>query len=123
MKGLLKDKKTLIVGAIVLVLVIVLLIVFVFNGSSDKKENEVTNNTVEDSTKITDKDIEEAYDFSGQDAIKLVKEQFNSDTFEFSYTVSEDSKYIVTAKSIFEDDNTVYKFEVDPVTKSFYSVD
>ena len=123
MKDLIKNKKVLIIGVIVLLLVIILLIAFVFNHDNDKKENEVNNTVTEEEKKITDKDIETSYGFSGKDAIKLVKEQFNSDTFEFSYTVSEDSKYIVTAKSIFEGDDTVYKFEVDPITKSFYSID
>ena len=122
MDKLLKDKKVLITGCVVILLVVILLICFVFNGGKKEEKNEANTN-VNNETKITGKDIENAYDFSGEDAIKLVKEKFNStDTFDFSYEISAESKYIVIAKSKIEGDTTEYKFEVDPVTKSYYAI-
>lgn len=120
MDKLLKDKKVLITGFVVILLIIVLLVCFVFNGKKSDENN--TNSSVNNETNITEKDIEDSYGFSGDDAIKLVKQSFNSDTFEFSYEISSESKYIVTAKSKIEGDTTEFKFEVDPITKSYYAI-
>ena len=121
MNKLLKDKKVLIAGFVIILLIIVLLVCFVFNGGKKEEKNN-TNTNVNNETNITEKDINDSYGFSGDEAIKLVQQTFNSDTFEFSYEISAESKYIVIAKSKIEGDDTVYKFEVDPITKSYYAI-
>lgn len=123
MKELMGKKKELIIGVVVVLLIILLLFVFVFNKGGSENENvdnANTDNTTEKDTGITDKDIEKAYGFSGDDAIKLVKTVFDSDAFTYTAEATNESKYIVTCKS--KIDETVLKFEVDPVTKSYYEI-
>ena len=121
MKGLLKDKKVIIIGAVV-VFAIIATVLFVVFGGSDKEKNE-NNNKVVDKGVVTEKDLETSYGLTGKGAVDIVKTIFNGDSFEFSYTINADAKYVVTAKSKVTGDNTTLKFVVDPITKSFYEED
>lgn len=116
-----KNKKELIIGGVILVAIILIVVLFVaFGGKGKDNENNNTNETPVEDNKITDDDVEKAYGFSSQDAINLVKTIINSDAFDYSTEVNSESKYVVTVKS--KVDDTVLKFEVDPVTKSFYEI-
>ena len=110
----LKDKKVIIAGAVILLVIIILLFCFVFKGKN--KENNDSNKIV----KVDEQEIIKSYNVSGNDAIDIVKTIFNGDSFEFTYEINNDAKYVVTAKSKIEGDNTELKFIVDPITKSFY---
>lgn len=120
MKGLLKDKKVIIIGAVIILALVIAFLVFVLGGNGSNENNE--NNTTSQ-VGVSEQDIKDAYNFSGADAINLVKTIFNGDSFNFTYSINNESKYVVTAKSRVEGDNTVLKFIVDPITKSFYEED
>ena len=109
----LKDKKV-IIGAVVLLVIIILLFCFVFKGK-EKESNE--GNKID---KVDEQEIIKSYNVSGNDAIDIVKTIFNGDSFDFKYEINNEAKYVVTAKSKIEGDNTEIKFIVDPITKSFY---
>ena len=125
MKGLKKRKKELAIGLVFLV-VIILLVVFLLVNNGSKKENDKKkddnpqNDVVDKGHKVEEKDIVESYGVSKEDAIKMVKTLFNSDTFEFSATITSDGKYEVTVTNTLS--NTTYKYLVDPVSKSYYEV-
>ncbi len=122
-----KPKKTqkvnstmLIAGAVVVVLIIVLVVFLLTgNGKSDKesKKDENENN----GPTVTDKDIETAYGMSKQDAIDIVKPHFNSDNFSFAAELNANNKYTVTVTNTLTD--SVYKYEVDPLNKTYYEID
>lgn len=120
-------KKELMIGVIFFIAVVVC-IVFLFLNSDKKGSNNIGNNNDSenetnsiindvDSTKVTEEDIMEIYNFSKEDAKKLVQSSFNSDTFEFNVIVNDEGKYIVTAKSLVN--TTIYRYEVDPSTKTY----
>ena len=116
-----KDKKVeLIIGIVVVVVIIFLGLFLIFKKSDDSKNNGKDNGTEEQGITFTEKNIVDAYGMSSEDAIKLVKDMFHSDNFTFSANVTEDAKYIVTVKNTIS--NTEYKYEVDPVTESFYEL-
>ncbi len=120
-------KKELMIGVIFFIAVVVC-IVFLFLNSDKKGANNIGNNNDSenetnsiindvDSTKVTEENIMEIYNFSKEDAKKLVQSSFNSDTFEFNVIVNDEGKYIVTAKSLVN--TTIYRYEVDPSTKTY----
>ena len=120
-------KKELMIGVIFFFFFFVC-IVFLFLNSDKKGSNNIGNNNDSenetnsiindvDSTKVTEEDIMEIYNFSKEDAKKLVQSSFNSDTFEFNVIVNDEGKYIVTAKSLVN--TTIYRYEVDPSTKTY----
>ncbi len=116
-----KDKKVeLIIGIVVVVVIVFLGLFLIFKKSDDSKNNEKNNPTEDKGETFTEKNIVDAYGMTSEDAIKLVKSLFNSDNFVFSTSVSDDAKYIVTVKNTIS--NTEYKYEVDPVTESFYEI-
>lgn len=125
MDKLLKKKKELIIG-VVLLLAVILCIVFLVTNGKDKKEKNNDNN-IEDTSKtpqdvvFTEEDLKSAYGVSKEDAINLVKPLFNSDNFEYTAVVTNKAKYLVTVKNTIS--KKEYKFEVDPVTKSYYEIE
>ena len=104
----------LIFGLSVILLVLGLVLI---KGCSRKKEKEV------EKVGAKEDDIVKAYDMSGEDAINLVKEIYNSDNYEFSVEINKDSKYIVSVKNTLTESTT--KFLVDPTSAngSFYEID
>lgn len=123
MDKLLKNKKELIIG-VVLLLAVILCIVFIVTNNKDGKEND---NSVGDANRapqdvvFTEEDLKKAYGMNKEDAINLVKPLFNSDNFEYTAVVTKEAKYLVTVKNTIS--KTEYKFEVDPVTKSYYEIE
>ena len=47
-------------------------------------------------------------------------QEFNSDNFEFNVSISSNAKYIVEVKNTVNDN--VYKYEVDPATKTYVEI-
>lgn len=115
-----KHKKELIIGGVLVVAAIVC-IVFLFNNS--KEEDNNTNGNNEENIvyeKVTEDQIVDVYGVSKEDAIALVKQNFNSDNFEYSVEISSEARYIVTVKNVI--DEKEYKFEVNPMTKECYEI-
>lgn len=123
MEKLLKKKKELIIG-IFLLLAVIICIVFIITNNNDKKENNNNNsdgnNEVEDVI-FTEENLKSAYGVSKEDAINIIKPLFNSDNFEYTVDVTKDAKYRVTVKNTIS--KTEYKFDVDPVTKSYSEIE
>ena len=111
-----KNIKNIIIISAIAVVILALGLVLI-KGCSTKKEKEVE--------KVASKedDIVKAYDMSGEDAINLVKEIYNSDNYEFSVEINKDSKYIVSVKNTLTE--SITKFLVDPTSLngSFYEID
>lgn len=112
------------VGAVLVIVIIGFLLV---KGCSNDKNNDKNNENNGNEDVITKKgateeDIIAAYGMSKQDAINLVKALYNSDNFEFTADINEDSKYIVSVKNIIT--NNVDKYFVDPTSsgESFYII-
>ena len=121
-KNILKGNEKLFGIIVAVVLVLCLVGVIVTRGS--KKNDDVkpsSGDIVDDKIDFTDKDLKDIYGMSGEDAIEIVKRDFKSDTFEFSYEVDKNSQYIVIAKNKIT--GTVYKYSVDPSSGSYYTVD
>lgn len=118
---LVKYKKEIAIGAVLLIAVIVCIVfLFVNNGDNDNEnENSNTGNEIENVV-ITEEEIVGAYGVTKEDAIALVKQSINSDNFEFTVTISSEAKYIVTVKNTLTD--AIYKYEVDPMTKQYYEI-
>lgn len=114
------DNKVLIIGAAVIVIVIILVGFLLFGGSkNDKKEKD--NGNVMEEPEVSENDLKDAYGMSKEDAINLVKNNFNGDNFEFSAEINENNMYTVTIKNTLT--GTIYKYEVDPIEKSYYDLD
>lgn len=82
-------------------------------------ENEKFNNP-KDAENVTEKDIIGVYNFSKEDAKKMVMANFNSDNFEFYVNVSTEGKYIVTVRNTISE--KIYKYEVDPAKRTFVEI-
>lgn len=115
-------KKNKIIIASIIFLIIILTITFlIINNNKNESNNEVNNN--DDNTtidEITENDIVDTYNFTKEDAKNLVMQLFNSDNFEFNVTISSNAKYIVEVKNTINDN--VYKYEVDPITKTYVEI-
>ena len=112
---------------IIAVVVLVLLIggFLLINGcsKSDKESNNTNNDEVVEKIGAKEADIIKAYGMSKNDAIEVVKAIYNTDNFEFSADINEDSKYIVSVTNTIT--NSIDKYLVDPTSseKSFYLID
>lgn len=130
-----KIKKELIIGIVIgIVLLFALVLVLVFSGDKENNNNEKKdNNEQTENNEDTGNNNEEVdygvsdestiirlYGMSKEDALNLVKSNFNSDNFEFSVEISPSVTYIVTVKNTVT--NSLYKYEVDPLTKDWYEI-
>lgn len=104
-----------------LVVAAIVCIVFLFNNSKEE-DNNINGNNEENIVyeKVTEDQIVDVYGVSKEDAIALVKQNFNSDNFEYSVEISSEARYIVTVKNVI--DEKEYKFEVNPMTKEYYVI-
>ncbi len=82
-------------------------------------ENEKFNNP-KDAENVTEADIIGVYNFSKEDAKKMVMANFNSDNFEFYVNVSTEGKYIVTVRNTISE--KIYKYEVNPAKRTFVEI-
>ena len=111
--------------AIIGVLVLIIICVAAFKGCSKNDSKNSNNSNEEEKIKkigASEEDIISAYGMSKQDAINIVKEIYNSDNFEFSADINEDSKYVVSVENTIT--KKVDKYVVDPTVegKSFYMI-
>ncbi len=91
-------------------------------SKSDKNNDNNSNDEVVKKIGAKEDEIIKSYGMSKNDAIEIVKEIYNSDNFEFSADINEDSKYIVSVKNTITD--SIDKYLVDPTSseKSFYLI-
>ena len=110
---------------IIAVGVVILLLVgfIVIKGcSKSSKNNEETQEEKIKMVGASEEDLISSYGMSKNDAIEIVKTIYNSDNYEFSADINEDSKYIISVKNLITE--KVDKYLVDPTStnKSFYLV-
>ena len=118
-------KLILISFAIVTVIVLITLLIF---GNTNKKDENKDNVKVNDNTQVVKKgtseeSIKKAYGMSKEDAISIVREIYNGESYEFTCEINSDSKYVVTVSNTAT--KSVSKYLVDPESKdnSFYEID
>ena len=106
------NKSNIIVIGIISLLVIGLGIIIFLNVSGNKKSAKKHYNIMSDEEKI-----EEHYDFSKEDAINLVKGNFDGDIYTFKAEAKSDGSYVVTVTNTLTKHD--YIFYVDPGTKTY----
>lgn len=130
--------KIIIILVTVLVALAILIVFLVFganggkNNTNDNAGNKNNAENIEQNTEnekfsdpkdaenVTEKDIIDVYNFSKEDAKKMVMANFNSDNFEFYVNVSTEGKYIVTVRNTISE--KIYKYEVDPAKRTFVEI-
>ena len=117
-----KNNNNYLIYAVIGVIVLLLVGFLIMKGcskTSDKKNEEEQPKNVE-KIGASEQAIIDAYGMSKNDAIEIVKEIYNTDNFEFSADINEDSKYVVYVKNTIS--NSTDKYIVDPTSseKSFY---
>lgn len=132
-----KTKIIIITVAVLIVLaILVVFLVFGANGSNNNTNNNADNKinteniepnnenekfvSPKDAENVTEKDIIDVYNFSKEDAKKMIMANFNSDNFEFYVNVSTEGKYIVTVRNTISE--KIYKYEVDPARRTFVEI-
>ncbi len=108
---------------VVVAIVLVCFVVIVLTRGNKKNDDEgkpAAADIVEDNN-FTSNDLKSIYGMSGEEAIEIVKKDFKSDTFEFSYDTDGESQYIVVAKNKIT--GSEYKYAVDPSSGSYYTLD
>lgn len=117
-----KHKKEIAFGAILLVAVIVCIVFLLLNNGDDSnnENGNTVDNTEVENVVITEEEIVNTYGLTKEDAINLVKQNINSDNFEYSVEINNKARYVVTVKNTLT--NTEYKYEVDPMTKEYYEI-
>lgn len=113
------NRNKIIIISVTAIIVLILGIVLI-KGCSNNSNND--NKKEIEKVGASENDIIKAYNMSKEDAINIVKGIYNSDVYEFSAEINEDSKYIVSVKNLAT--NKITKYLVDPVKKgSFYEID
>ena len=115
-----------IICGVILVVLIAVIAVLIVNGTNTggSSNNVIENNTnkiVEPTVKVTEQDIIEKYGVSKKDAEEIALTNFNSDNYECQTETTENYTYKVTVKDII--DESEYKFEVDPQTKTAFLIE
>ncbi len=109
-KEKLKDKNFLVGLAILFlgVLILILVIGLLLNGGNKDKDKP---NVVP--VKPTEQNVKDTYGHTKEDAIKAVKQAYNSDSYTFSAEIRGDNKYVVTVENKDTKSKTVYLVEPD----------
>ena len=108
------------VGVVILLLVGFIVIKGCSNTSKNNEEQENDTDVVE--KKGASEDIIKSYGMSKNDAIEIVKSIYNSDNFEFSAEINEDSKYIISVKNLISEKTEKYLVDPTSTSKSFYLI-
>ncbi len=115
-----KKNKNKIIISLVFLLFLCTIIILIINNEKNNSNTETNNDANIILDEVTEEDIISAYNFTKEDAKKLVMQEFNSDNFEFNVSISSNAKYIVEVKNTVNDN--VYKYEVDPITKTYVEI-
>ena len=115
-----KKNKNKIIISLIFLLFLCTIIILIINNEKNNSNTETNNDANIILDEVTEEDIIRAYNFTKEDAKKLVMQEFNSDNFEFNVSISSNAKYIVEVKNTVNDN--VYKYEVDPATKTYVEI-
>lgn len=115
-----KKNKNKIIISLIFLLFLCTIIILIINNEKNNSNTETNNDANIILDEVTEEDIISAYNFTKEDAKKLVMQEFNSDNFEFNVSISSNAKYIVEVKNTVNDN--VYKYEVDPITKTYVEI-
>lgn len=102
-----------------LVVAIVIAIILILTGViliNTKDDNESTTPTVEEKTK--EEQLVNATGMTGEDAIKIVKDNFGSDNYTFEAEATNDGLYKVVVTNIVDNKEIIYF--VDPTNGMAY---
>lgn len=113
----LKKNKNLVIGVIIVLVVAVLLVLILTNIFSKDNSKNNKQNKIENKVESNEKTIEKDYSFTKEDALKIIKNIYNSDNYSFDATAGGDNTYIVTVTNT--DTNESVKYSVDPSDGSF----
>lgn len=102
-----KKKILIIVLSVLLGASIIYLGVYLFYDKDEEKPID-TDVVVEP----TDKSVEDTFGTTKEEAIDVVKEMYNGDSYEFDAEIRADNWYVVTVTHVV--DKTVTVYEVDP---------
>lgn len=131
-----KHKNEIVIGVILLCIVAICIVYLLTNNKDNNNSNNnnqnIPNENVEfnnenniengkDSTTVKEEDLVEAYGMTKDDALKLVKKEFNTDNFTFTVLTTNDAKYMVVALN--NADKNKYYIEVNPATKTYYFIE
>ena len=119
-KNFIKKNKNKIIISLIFLLFLCTIIILIINNEKNNSNTETNNDANIILDEVTEEDIISAYNFTKEDAKKLVMQEFNSDNFEFNVSISSNAKYIVEVKNTVNDN--VYKYEVDPITKTYVEI-
>lgn len=114
--SVLKDRKWQIIIGAVLVVLVVFTVILTLPKSKERKDKE--NEESKENRVLTEKDLKETYGFSGNDAIELIKKEYNDDNYEFTVNVNPQGLYYVSVKNKLTESED--KYLVDPATKAYY---
>jgi len=109
-----KDNLRVVIAVVIAsILIIIGVILMVINKEEDKTlESQI----------MKEEDIVLITGMSGNDAIDIVKKNFNDNNYDFSFEVTSDSLYKVTAKVKQSDEEIIYF--VDPINgKAYINID
>ncbi len=117
--SILKDRKwQIVIGVVLLVLIAIVLILVLPKKDDNTKDNE--DKPISEKDIITEDDLKKTYDMSKEDAIKIIKKEYNDDNYDFSAIVNEQGLYVITVKNRLTD--TVDKYNVDPSNGAYYVI-
>ena len=120
-----KSNNNYIIYAAIGIVALLVIGFFLIKGCSSSSNNETNNEPEPNSSEkigAKEQDIINAYGMSKKDAIDIVKEIYNSENFEFSADINEDSMYVVSVKNTITE--SIDKYIVDPTSSehNFYLV-
>lgn len=106
------NKTSILIIAIIAFVLIVLGVVMFLNTKTNKEPVKKNYDTMTDEEKV-----EEHYHFSKDDAINLVRNNFDGDIYTFKAEAKGDGSYVVTVTNTLTKHD--YIFYVDPGTKTY----
>ena len=112
MKFIKENMRLVIAVLIATVLIITGVVLITINKSED------TPNTPQEEQESVEESLNNATGFSKEDAINIVKENFQSDNYEFTATATNDGLYKVVVKNIVTESEIIYY--VDPTNGNAY---
>lgn len=116
--SILKSRKWQIVLGACVIVVVVISMVLAFPKSKERIQKEQEKNDV--SNKVSKNKVKELYGMSENDAINIIKKEYNDDNYEYTVVVNKEIKYEVTVKNRLT--SNIDKYVVDPSTKTYYII-
>lgn len=112
-KGIFKNKNFWVIVASILLLTAIIIGVGYMLKDAGKKEPETK---VVVPVEPNDRDVQNTFGHNKEDAIKAVKQAYNSDSYKFSAEVRGDNKFVVTVTNDATKTKTIYLVEPDTLS-------